>query len=166
MSVERLIDALNQLDVIHGTLIELADRKREALVRNDTTEVSGITNKETKLSREIEDLLREQTAATNEFFRAKGFQPTRAITVTELARMVTDLVQKEALLNARDRLAAKVAVLQKKNELNQQLIEQSLAIINYSIDLILGPDEEPIYRNPAAIPPNGLKRSGYFDSKA
>lgn len=166
MPVQRLIVAMERLRDIHEELSGLADRKREALVHNVVDEVSAIASKETKLVRAIGELLQEQVDATNDFFRTKGFQPTRAITVTELSRMVTDPKEKESLLAARDRLTRTITTLKTKNELNQQLIEQSLAFINYSIDLVLGPDEEPMYRNPAQQRPSGLKRSGYFDSKA
>jgi len=167
MSVQRLVAALEKLKDIHEELIALADRKREALVRNAVDDVSAIVSKENKLVRAIDEQLREQTEATNGFFRAKGFQPTRAITVTELSRMVTDPKEKGALLAARDRLSETVAALKKKNELNQQLIEQSLAFINYSIDLVIGPDDEPTYRNPAYQKDNpGQQRAGFFDSRA
>ncbi|HZG78000.1 MAG TPA: flagellar protein FlgN [Paenibacillus sp.] len=166
MFVQRLIAALEKLKDIHEELIGLAERKREALVKNAVEEVSAIAGKENKLVRAIEEQLAEQADATNGFFRAKGFQPTRAVTVTELSRMVTDPKEKEALLAARDRLSETVAVLKKKNDLNQQLIEQSLAFINYSIDLVIGPDDEPMYRNPNQQQAYGTKRSGYFDSKA
>lgn len=164
--VQRLIAVLEKLSGIHEELIGLADRKREALIHNQVDEVSAIVNKETKLMRTVGECLQEQQSATVDFFRTKGFQPTREVTVTELSRIVTDPKEKEALLTARDQLTKAIGMLQKKNELNQQLIEQSLAFINYSIDVVLGPDEEPTYRNPASRSYDTGKRSGYFDSRA
>lgn len=166
MPVQRLIALLEKLTEVHEELAGLADLKRDALVRNASDEVSAVTNKETKLARVIEEQVREQADATNAFFRAKGFTPTRAVNVTELSRMVTDPAEKEALIAARDRLVAAIAALKEKNELNQQLIEQSLAYINYSIDLVVGPDEEPVYQNPKANRYSSGKGAGYFDSRA
>lgn len=164
--IQRLIAVLEKQCSIHQELLEWADRKREALIHNRVDEVSSIVNKESKLMRTVSECLREQQEATAAFFRTKGFQPTREVTVTELSRIVTEPKEKEALLQARDRLNGIIAELRKKNEVNQQLIEQSLAFINYSIDVMLGPDEEPTYRNPAAPDYGTPKRSGYFDSKA
>jgi flagellar biosynthesis/type III secretory pathway chaperone len=166
LPVQQLIAALEKQRAFHEELVDLAERKREALIRNGVDEVSAIVNRETKLMRAVEELLRQQSDATNAFFRAKGFQPTRAITVTELARMVTDPEEKESLQSARDRLSEAVAVLKQKNELNQQLLEHSLAFINYTIDLIAGPEEGPTYSNPAQQQGKTGKRSGYFDSRA
>jgi flagellar biosynthesis/type III secretory pathway chaperone len=166
LPVQRLIAALEKLTDIHEELIGLADRKREALVRNVADEVSAVTNREAKLMRTVDELLQEQSAATNDFFRLKGFQPTRAITATELSRLVTDPSEKEALLASRDRLTRVVAQLKKANELNQQLIQQSLAFINYSLDIIVGPDDGPTYGNPANQQFKTGKRTGYFDSRA
>jgi flagellar biosynthesis/type III secretory pathway chaperone len=166
LPVQQLIAALEKQRAFHEELVDLAERKREALIRNGVDEVSAIVNRETKLMRAVEELLRQQSDATNAFFRAKGFQPTRAITVTELARMVTDPEEKEALQSARDRLSEIIAALKKKNELNQQLIEQSLAFINYSIDLAVGPEDEPTYQNPAyQKDKQGQQRAGFFDSR-
>jgi len=166
MPVQRLIAVLEQLSAAHEAMIELADQKREALVRNAVDEVSAVVQKETKWMRAVENLLKEQRDATVEFFRSRGFQPTRAVTVTELSRMITDRADKETLLQARDRLSDVVARLQAKNDLNQQLIEHSLAFINYSLDLVAGPEDDLMYRNPHQQQTPGLKRSGYFDSRA
>jgi len=166
MPVQRLIEVMGKLNDTHEELVGLAERKRDALIKNQVDEVSAITNKETRLMRMVGELLQEQQAATVDFFRTKGFQPTREVTVTELSRIVTDPKQKEALLAARDRLTEAIQILKKKNDLNQQLIEQSLEFINYSMNLVLGPDEEPTYKNPASRSYDTTKRSGFFDSRA
>jgi len=166
MFVQRLISVLERLDEIHEQLSGLADRKREALVRNDAQEVSAATAKENQLIKTVEELLAEKKETTNAFFRSRGFQPVREITVTELSRLVTDPGVKEALLAARDRLTATAEKLKRKNELNQQLLEQSLGFINYSLDVLIGPDDEPMYHNPLNQPKAGMQRTGYFDSKA
>ena len=166
MFVQRLISVLERLDEIHGQLVDLADRKREALIRNEVQEVSAATAKENQLIKTIEELLAEKREATNDFFRSRGFQPVREVTVTELSRLVTDPGEKEALLAARDRLTATAEKLKGKNELNQKLIEQSLGFINYSLDVLIGPDDEPMYHNPLNHQKSGMQRTGYFDSKA
>lgn len=165
LPIQQLIGVLDRLGEAHVTLLELAERKKEALIRNDVDEVSAIVNKETRMSRMVDELLQEQAAATNAFFQSRGLQPTRAVTVTELSRLVFDPEEKKSLIAARDRLAGIIERLKNVNELNQQLIEQSLSFINYSLDLVLGPEEEPVYRNP--LNQQGSKqRLGYFDSKA
>ncbi|MCI3921332.1 flagellar protein FlgN [Paenibacillus sp. TRM 82003] len=165
VAVQRLIGVLQKLNQVHEGFINLAEHKREALVNNKVDQLSMIVGKEAKLGRAVEQLLQEQADATNEFFRVKGFQPTRAITVTELSRMVTNPDEKAELLAVRERLTQTVAILQKKNELNQQLIQQSLAYINYSIDLVLGPDDEPTYQHPGSMQRQS-NLPGYFDSRA
>ena len=166
MFVERLIGVLERLNEIHEKLLELAERKRQALIRNDVQEVSAATAAENQLIKSVEQLLAEKREATNDFFRSRGFQPVREVTVTELSRLVTDSAMKEALLAARDRLSATAERLRQKNELNQQLLEQSLDFINYSLDVLIGPDDDPMYQNPMDKRKPGIQRTGYFDSKA
>lgn len=166
MSAKDLIHVLERQLDIHEELLALAERKSAALVRDDANEVSAIVNKESKLIRIVDDLVKEQQEATNAFFRAKGFQPTRAITVTELARMVTEPTEKAELLNARDRLTAAIERLKLANEHNRQLILQSLSFINLSVDLIMGPSEDDaIYHRPSQ-PTISTGRPGMFDRKA
>lgn len=166
MSAQRLIDTLTKLDDTHEELIALADLKRGALVRNAAEEISRITAKENKLIQSVGELLSTKTEATNDFFRAKGFQLVREVTIVELSRLVTDPGEKDGLLAVRDKLSASTARLKKMNELNQQLIEQSLAYINYSFDLLIGPDDGPVYRHPGIAPKTPGTSTGFFDSKA
>ena len=166
MVVQRLIGVLEQLTDIHEKLIECADRKREALIRNEVQDVAAATAKENQLIKSVEELLAEKQKATHDFFRSLGFQPVREVTITEFSRLVTDSALKEALLAARDRLTATAERLKQKNELNRQLLEQSLDFINYSLDVLIGPDDEPMYQNPMNKPKPGVQRTGYFDSKA
>ncbi|WP_199616762.1 flagellar protein FlgN [Paenibacillus alkalitolerans] len=166
MPVQQLIGILGRLAEAHEALLDLAEQKKAALIHNEVDKVSATVNKETKIMRSVDDLLKEQADSTNAFFRSRGLQPARAISVTELSRLVFEPDAKEALLSARDRLTSNIERLAAANQLNQQLIQQSLAFVNYSIDLVLGPDEEPVYRNPASNNSSPTKRAGYFDSKA
>lgn len=166
VAIQRLIEAIDGLIGVHEELLTLAEQKRVVLVRNEVNELSAIVNKENKLVRSIDGLLREQTDATNQFFREKGFQPTRSVTAAELSRMVTDLKQKSVLDASRVRLMKLVTELKRKNDLNQQLIQQSLAFIDYSINLMVGTEEEPTYAKPSTASPRHGGQTGYFDSKA
>lgn len=52
------------------------------------------------------------------------------------------------------------------NNFNQELIEQSLSFINYTVDLVLGaPEDDVIYQNPNQQT-YGTKRLSVFDTKA
>jgi len=166
MPVQQLIQIIAELADAHRELLELAEQKRVALVRNELKDIMAIVNKETKLSKRVADLQQAQTNAVNEFFRQKGFQPTREITITELSRMITDIEAKQALIDRRDRLVELIAELKQRNDLNQQLIKQSLDFVNYSIDVIAGPPEDEMtYQRPAQQSPT-TGRTGVFDWKA
>jgi flagellar biosynthesis/type III secretory pathway chaperone len=166
LPIQQLIDVIGRLTHAHKALLTLAEQKKNALIGNHVDEVSAITNKETRISRTIDQLLKEQADATNAFFRSKGFQPTRAITVTELSRLIAEPELKDELLRAREALLATIELLATANQLNQQMIQQSLSFVNYSIDLVVGPDEDPVYRNPLGQGNVAAKRTGYFDSRA
>ncbi|WP_274362504.1 flagellar protein FlgN [Paenibacillus thermotolerans] len=167
MPVQQLIGVLERLTEAHESLLGLAEQKKEALIANKVDEVSAIVNKETKLAKAVDELLKEQADATNLFFKSKGLQPTRAINVTELSRLIHDSQLKGALLSERDRLVAVIERLKAVNRLNQELLEQSIAFVNFSVDLVMGPPvDEPVYQRPAHQQGNIKPRPGLFDRKA
>jgi flagellar biosynthesis/type III secretory pathway chaperone len=86
--------------------------------------------------------------------------------------MVGDLIKlvkaedEKALADKQKQLLETIEKLRELNQLNQKLIEQSLAFIEYSMDLVLGPSEDnATYQNPVHQQ-QGVKRRGMFDSRA
>lgn len=166
MSIQEVTQKLVQLNELHCSLLELGERKKQVLIDNQVDELSRIVNQESRLLKNVSECERQWLESMTFFLREKGCKPHPSITVGELAKFVFNAEEKDALLGAQERLMETIRKLQGLNALNQQLIEQSLAFINYSLDLVTGsPDQDAVYRNPAHQT-HSSKRTGFFDFKA
>lgn len=166
MSVQAVIETMDRLNEIHLTLLELADEKRHALIHNQVDQLNQIVHQENKLLRRITELDRQRVEAIGHALIQRGYNPNPNITVSDLIRLIFKAEDKKALQESQKALLSTIEKLREKNALNQQLIEQSLAFIEYSLDLMIGPPEdEAVYYNPAQQG-RGAKRVGVFDTRA
>ena len=124
-----------------------------------------IVNKESKLVRHIDELDKQRFNEISKYLISRGYKPNPQITVSDLIRLIFKAEEKQALLHAHKQLMVVLEKLKQMNISNQQLIQQSLSFIDYSIDLVLGPsDDDIVYRNPSQQKSD--KRAGMFDRRA
>jgi flagellar biosynthesis/type III secretory pathway chaperone len=166
MSIQGLTQTMDQLIQIHRALVELAEQKTSILVMNKVDKLNQIVNKETSLMKKIMELDFQRIEEISGFLTEKGYKPNPNITVGDLIKLVVKAEDKKQLTDSQRQLLSTIDKLREINSLNQKLIEQSLAFIEYSMDIVLGPsDEDVVYRNPSHQQ-QGIKRTGMFDSRA
>lgn len=93
---------------LHKRLLELAYEKKQLLIRNDMAAFSALVKEEAKLVRQISQKETERLQGT----------------------VVLDDEEKEELRTV-------VFELKRKNELNAQLLEQSLRYITWHLDMLM-----------------------------
>lgn len=165
MSVKDLIQTMDQLNQIHESLLELSKSKTSILVQNQVDQLNQIVNKENSLMKQITKLDHQRIDIISQFLLLKGYKPNAKITVDDLTKLVFKAEEKMALKSAQEKLLGTIEQLKQLNQVNQKLIEQSLAYIEYSMDLVLGPPEdEVVYHKPTHQ--QNSKRNGIFDSRA
>jgi flagellar biosynthesis/type III secretory pathway chaperone len=166
MSIQGLIQTMEKLIQIHHAALELSEQKTSILVLNQVDKLNRIVNKETNLMKQITQLNHQRIEDISEFLLQKGYKPNPNIMVGDLIKLVVKAEDEKALVYKQKQLLETIEKLRELNQLNQKLIEQSLAFIEYSMDLVLGPSEDnAIYQNPAHQQ-QGVKRRGMFDSRA
>jgi flagellar biosynthesis/type III secretory pathway chaperone len=166
MSIEGLIHTMDKLNQVHLALLELSEQKTVVLVQNQVDRLNQIVNKETNLMKQISHLDLQRIQDISDFLIQKGYKPNPNITVADLIKLVVKAEDKMSLTVAQKELLGTIDKLKDLNHLNHKLIEHSLAYIDYSMDLILGPPEnEVVYQNPTHQQ-QGIKRNGMFDSRA
>jgi len=161
----KLAETLETLHQEYISLYDLGLQKKEQLIHNRLLELTATLNAESKLLKRIEQLEKERRILTNQFQESKGLRPIPNVTFTELGRMLIRAEEKLQLADVQHRLSGTLEQLKQLNDVNQQLISQSLMFVGYSLDLLAGPVEEVVYQHPAA-PQFGQKRNTYFDTKA
>ncbi|WP_274654205.1 flagellar protein FlgN [Paenibacillus humicola] len=165
MDSRTIADTLREQQELVERLLETANQKTPVLVHNDIERLSAITLKERKLVQQAEELERKRMTLANLYFSKMGFR-TRNAKLSDMIRTVSNPQEKTVLLELQRGLADKLAKLKSVNELNQQLISQSLRFIDYSIDLLVEkPLEDIVYRHPMQHS-GGNRPTGWFDKKA
>jgi flagellar biosynthesis/type III secretory pathway chaperone len=166
MSIQGLMQTMDRLIQVHQALVELAEDKTGILVLNKVDKLNQIVNKETGLMKQITELDLQRIEDISGFLIEKGYKPNPNITVGDFLKLVVKAEDKKLLTDSQQQLLNTIDKLREINSLNQKLIEQSLAFIEYSMDIVLGPSEEDVvYRNPSHQH-QGIKRAGMFDSRA
>lgn len=163
--MEAILRTLDQQIEVHRRLLELSEHKRTAIIGNEVEKLMQMTQREVKLVRLAEQLEAQRTEAVQAYMRSRNMYVTSAITIQTLSKIAVRLEEKQALSERREELLRLIGEIKKVNELNQQLIRQSLAFIDFSLDVIAGPSEqEAVYHHPLHEQ-HSYQRS-YFDRKA
>lgn len=165
MAIQELVTTLQELGAIHQELLELAEQKKDVIVQNLVDQLNSIVNKEAKLLRRVGELEEQRVLHTNRFLAGKGYRPDPGITLTDLVRIVFKSEERRALLDAQRELTATLEALREANQLNQELIKNSLMFIDYSLNLMVGAEDEATYQNPLQQQ-SGYKRASQFDTRA
>jgi hypothetical protein len=143
-----LIETLEKQLALHKSLLQLAHLKIDAIKKNDMDELNRIIREEQKHVGAITMLEKQRTSESNE-------------TVSQLLLSLPP--QEKARVEAfRDELVHVLAQLKEVNELNFQLVEQSLQFVYLQLDLLVPPNAgnyKPGEDNQSATGP-------VFDSKA
>jgi flagellar biosynthesis/type III secretory pathway chaperone len=166
MAIRGLMQTMDQLNQIHLVMLELAELKTSVLVQNQVDQLNQIVNKETSLMKRIAELDQQRIEDISQFLVHKGYRPNANITVEDLAKLLVKAEEKLALKQSQKNLLGTLEKLRELNILNQQLIKQSLAFVDYSIDVLSNAaDADIVYHHPNDRA-YGSSKSGMFDTKA
>ena len=166
MEVQKLIDGLTQMDELHVKLLEIMEQKKQSILNRNYEELVGTLSRESKLVKVIEESEKELLVAAQGFLQSKGIKSRLELTISEILRLVFDPEEKRALDEARVRLGKRLVELKHANALNQDLITQSLSFIDFSLNLMIGGEDD----GATYSPPQGQDRKpatrSMFDTRA
>lgn len=164
MSTGPIIQALNNMAKLHRSLMALAKQKTEIIKKGDISSLQNLLKEENKHIQVIKKLENNLVSEAKTFLQKQGVeleQPTMA-NVIEMASEA----EKEAIEKEKAELQHSIEELRTQNELNQQLLEQSLQFVNVSLDL-LQPDLDSYNYDPSENTQSERQPNrSLFDSKA
>lgn len=165
MAVQDIVRILDEQTELYGRLLETANEKTPVLVEGDVDRLNAIVQKERKLIARAEQLEQQRILETHRHFVSLGYI-SRMNTLREVIQSVNQPELKQKLIDQQRELSALLEELRRVNDLNQQLIRQALAFIDYSISLAVDdPAEDIVYQHPQKNP-GGAARNGVFDKRA
>ena len=156
MSVDSLMTIMNKMLKLHRSLYELTVKKTEIVKKGDTAALNQLLKDEQAHVAAINKLEQERNAISSTILPAASLQ--------EIAE--ANLVVKDQLLQIKEELLQVIADIKERNELNQQLIHQSLQFINFSKSLVMPQEKEFNYGPPAGKKAKPGQSTGMFNSKA
>lgn len=166
MAFQALTQTMTALTDVHITLLELAEQKKQVLIHNDVEQLMRIIARENKLMKQVEELILQRNEATGQFMIEKGYKPNPKVKISDLTRIIFNIEDKKLLIHLQKQLMENIRKLQEANQINRQLVEQSLQYINYSLDLISSPPEDDlVYQHPKQRA-YGTRRPGLFDTRS
>jgi len=134
--VNAVIDILEKEYDCYRDMLELSKSKKKIIVESKVAELDKIVKLEQDMIVNIGQLERKREEETAKLCRSLNLNSAR-VTISEMASMLLP-EQKKRLEDIQDRLGKILAELKAVNDVNGQLIEQSLEYIDYSINLITG----------------------------
>jgi len=166
VSIDKVILSMTQLNEVHLQLIDLGKEKQRAIIDNDSSNLTRLMTIENRLMKQLNEIERQREAHVNSFLQEKGIHSQLNLSVTELSRLVFDQNDKRLLLEIREELLNNALKLKQQNELTTQLLEHALQFIDFSLNIIVGVDEDMIYQKPATSSPGHSNKINFFDAKA
>ncbi|BEP30211.1 flagellar protein FlgN [Helicovermis profundi] len=160
--VDDLINALQKEYEIYKELTKIADDKKQIIIDGKIKELDKITIREQGLAMSLVKLENYREKVINKIM--KDLNIKNIDTITEL---ITHLDQdsKNKLNTVKNQLIGIIDDIKNKNELNSQLIDQSLKFIDFNIGLLAGIEEDNKYASDGKDP-KFIQRKSLFDAKA
>jgi flagellar biosynthesis/type III secretory pathway chaperone len=156
MSIESLISIMKKLHKMHKSLYELTLKKTDIVKNGDTTALDQLLKDEQAHMAAINKLEKERAAISNAILPGASLQGI----------VEANPAGKEQLLQIKEELLNVITDIKARNELNQQLIHQSLQFINFSKSLVMPQEKEINYGPPAGKKIKPGQSPGMFNSKA
>ncbi|MGU3471507.1 flagellar protein FlgN [Paenibacillus sp. D51F] len=148
MRIEDIIATLEDQQALYSQLNELAEEKTPALVKGDLDVLNKILMKERKLTKTAEELETRRMTQVNIHFSRLQLR-LRTGRLSDLIRTISNPEDKQRLAEIQNALSVKLEQLKMKNDHNQQLAEQAVSFVNYSIELLsVEPEQDYIYKHP------------------
>ncbi|GAB7389198.1 hypothetical protein BSNK01_30360 [Bacillaceae bacterium] len=138
-----MMEVLARMIEVHRDLLALAKEKKQALLSGSLDALAAVVQKEAKYVKEITELENERRRRADEYLRTVGIVP-EPLPLNELIKLVHKAEEKEKLREMGEELGKLVGELRQLNELNQQLIEQSLSYVQQMVALLTGGQEQDI----------------------
>ncbi|MGD8190286.1 flagellar protein FlgN [Brevibacillus ginsengisoli] len=146
--MNQLYEMLDNLLNLHRALYTLAEQKKDVLIKGNVEALTLMTQQEQKLIKAVNASEAARSQVIHDILAEKGLSLAEP-TLYELIKSLTSIEEKSRLKSYREELIRIVSELRQANELNQQLLEQSLSFVNHSLDILTDtPEDEFIYKKP------------------
>lgn len=163
--VRNVINILKSEYNYYNDLLELSKSKKSIIIEGKVTELDKIIKLEQNMVFNIGQLERAREQETAQMCSLIGLNAETA-TLSQIAAKL-QLEYKDEIIKLQNLLSETLKGLKASNELNGQLIQQSLEYIDYSINIITSANTTTgsLYEDITDRNKNGITKKRIFDTK-
>lgn len=165
--IEELIETLEEEEKVYEELLPVVEKKAQVIIRNDLEELQYITTAEQNFM----DQITVHEYNRNKIISNIAIVMNRSTENLNLKAIVAMLekqpAEQEKLGKLHDSLIRKLSRLKELNLQNRAMIEQSLELIEFSMNVIQSDRVAPVnnYNRAAATQDIPVSQAGMFDAK-
>ena len=134
--LDDLVDTMSRENDIYKDLIPIASQKTEVIIKNDLTALQNITDREQLVIEQINSLERKREEVIKNIGVVLGRDPKTLDMKNLIKIMGKQPREQERLSRIHDELSATLRTLVTINDRNKVLIEQSLEMIEFNMNII------------------------------
>ena len=134
--LDDLVDTMSKENDIYKDLIPIASQKTEVIIKNDLTALQNITDREQLVIEQINSLERKREEVIKNIGIVLGRDPKTLDMKNLIKIMGKQPKEQERLSRIHDELSATLKTLVMINDRNKVLIEQSLEMIEFNMNII------------------------------
>ncbi|SEQ25404.1 flagellar protein FlgN [Piscibacillus halophilus] len=164
MTIQAIIEHLEKLYQLNESLLAISKDKTELVKKSQIEEFNELLMKERKHVQAIDQLEEKRVRLTEEWFK-KHAPDASEQTISQLVELTDDAESKEKLEAVYQRLIMNLASLKQQEDLNRELIQQSLQFIELSLEMY-EPQSKQINYDQTKKSTNQRTQTSMFDSKA
>lgn len=162
MSAKSIIEALRKMTRLHEVMNSLAKQKTEFVKKGDIDSLRSLLKEENKQVQEIRQTEALLMQDTHDFLEQRG-----VITDTPtLSKVIEASDEKGILEHEKEKLEEQIEKLKQQNQLNQDLLAQSLQFVQMSLDVLQPNIESYNYNRSDNNPDTKQPSRSIFDSNA
>ena len=166
--IEELIMVLGDEEKVYAEIIPVAEKKTQVIVNNDLQSLNSITEEEQTLIGRISKLEKKRQEVIRNIGIVMNKKESELNFITIIDLLKGQEKEQEELRKLHDRLKRTIDALRLINERNQMLINQSIEMIDFDINLIQSIRTSPgvgQYNTSSEVEIQGMNK-GVFDAKS
>ncbi len=141
--MEDLLDVLGKEEAEYQKLVEIAEQKRDAVIKGDIGQLGEVTIKEQDAASELLNLSHKRTQVLTDMAVVLGKDP-KELTITKMiGYLEKQPTEQEKLTKQRDRLLEVGSQMRILNQQNESLLKQALEMVEFDLTLLKSMRQAP-----------------------
>ena len=143
--IKDLIKILEEETGCYELLREMADNKKDVIIKGDLPSLQDMTQREQEMAGQLLRLEKKRIAVIEDISLVTN-QDKDTLTISKLIELLKAQPEHKELQEASDRLIAAVVPLKEANKINEALIKQSLDFVDFTMNAIQS-SKQPVANN-------------------